>query len=183
MMALAAIAFCSSAQGQLWSIGEQPFPVRISNLPLSRQKAILQALEPGIQRRAKEFDLDPEEIAEVRRELFMREVSTRAGTLLLIQSWGTPLCGATGNCAVWVLDSENRMVLETGGNGIRVLRRAHHGPPSILIYTHMSAFQTGLTLYSFDGSQYRQVSCQVETYSDATRTYSPPLIERGPCEK
>jgi hypothetical protein len=47
----------------------------------------------------------------------------------------------------------------------------------------MSAAQSGLTWYMFDGSKYRRVSCAIETYSDINRTYSPPLIERGPCEK
>jgi hypothetical protein len=174
-----AILFCYSATAQIWSIGDTPLPIPISHLSATRQQLVRRALEPAIQGRAHEFDLSPEEIAEAKWDLHVKEVVTAGGKLLLIQGWGMQLCGATGNCAVWALDEKNRLILETSGNGIRLLRTIHHRRPSILMYEHMSAFQTGLTWYSYDGSRYRPVSCGVETYGDTAR----PSIERGPCRK
>jgi hypothetical protein len=91
----------ASARAQTWRIGDdQPFPIHISELPVARQKAILRALEPSLQRRAKKFQDEPEEVAAIRKSLRLRELTTTAGTLLLIQGWGLESCGAVGNCAV-----------------------------------------------------------------------------------
>jgi hypothetical protein len=173
-----------SAMAQTWRIGDdQPFPIHISDLPAARQKAILMAIDPSLQKRAKDYGYEPADVAAIRKSLLLRDLATPSGTLLLIQGWGSESCGAVGNCAVWVLGKNDRLLLEGGGNRIRILAATHHGLPTILISDHMSAAQSGLTWYVFDSSKYRRVSCAIETYSDINRTYSLPLIERGPCEK
>ncbi len=171
------------ASTQTWSIGDQPFSTLLSHLPKAEQQAILSGVKPGIARRAKQFDLDKSELAAVKKSLRIHKVVTRAGTITLVQSYGMELCGAVGNCAVWALGKNDRLILETGGNGIQIIRASSHGYPSILMFDHMSAFQTGMTWYSFDGNQYVRVKCAVQTHSDASQTYSPPKIEYGPCEK
>jgi hypothetical protein len=171
------------ASTQTLSIGEQPFSTFLSHLPNVEQESILKGVQPGIARRAKQFDLDESELVAVKKNLRIGKIVTRTGTLTLVQSYGMELCGAVGNCAVWALGKNDRLILETGGNGIQILKTFGHGYPSILMFDHMSAFQTGMTWYSFDGNQYVRVKCAVQTYSDGSQKYSPPKIEYGPCEK
>jgi hypothetical protein len=175
---------CSSAAfAQTWSIGDEPFPTLLSGLPKAEQEAILKGLQPGIERRAKQFDLDEAEITVVKKELRIHKIMAKAEPLTLVQSYGIELCGAVGNCAVWALDKDNRLVLESGGIGIQILKTLHHGYPSILMFGHMSASQTYMTWYSFNGNQYVRVKCAVQTYSDRAQTNSPPRIDLRPCEK
>lgn len=175
----------ASARAQTWRIGDdQPFPTQISKLPEARQRSILKTLEPSLQKRAIEFQDEPDEIEAIMKSLLIRQITTPSGPLLLIQGWGSGSCGAVGNCAVWVLGTKDQLLLESGGNKIRILPALHHGLPSILMFGHISAAQSDLTWYSFDGSRYRHTSCATETYSSSTgKVYNPPLIEHGPCGK
>jgi hypothetical protein len=96
---IALLVCCEPAQGQTWRIGDdQPFRTRITSLPRARQETILRSLEPSLQARAKEVDLDSEELAATKRTLLIREISTASGKLTLVQGWGLNLCGGTGNC-------------------------------------------------------------------------------------
>jgi hypothetical protein len=172
------------AAAQTWRIGDdQPFPRHITDLPEAKQQSILRHLEPSLQQRAREFQDEPEEIEAIRKSLLLRRIATPSGSLLLVQGWGLESCGAVGNCALWVLGTDDRLLLASTGNKVEILPNVHQGLPSMLIFEHISASQSYLTWYTFSGSQYRPYSCGVETYSDIGRTYSPPLIERGPCKK
>ena len=178
------ICSCGFLRAQTWRIGDdQPFPIHIAKLPLARQISILRSLEMSLQERAKEFQDDPHEIEAIRKSLLVRYLPAASGKLLLVQGWGLESCGAVGNCAFWVLGEDDRLLLASVGNKIRILPQVRHGSPSIMLFEHISASQSRLTWYSFNGSRYRPDSCGVETYSDIERTYSPPLIERGPCRK
>jgi hypothetical protein len=119
-----------SAIAETWRIGDdQPFPVHISisRLSAADRGSILRALEPALRRYAKEFDLEPTEITQEKRDLLLRRIATPAGPLLLIQGWGSSLCGATGNCAIWAIAKNDRVVLEAGAYKISVLRSNSHG--------------------------------------------------------
>ena len=181
---IALISTCTSVHAQTWRIGDdQPFRIHITDLPAARQKLILKSLEPNLLKRAEEFQDEPEEIEAIRKSLLLRNISTPSGSLLLIQGWGLESCGAVGNCVVWVLGKSDQVLLTTVGNKMKILPKTNHGFPAIQMFEHISAFQSYLTWYSFDGFRYRAAACGVETYSDITRTYSPPLIERSPCRK
>lgn len=67
------------------------------------------------------------------------------------QSSGDQSCSPTGNCDFWILrqDRDKYSVMPTVTNGFHDIVLGQHG----------SATETGLTLYRFDGSRYRRVSC------------------------
>jgi len=174
----------ASAIAETWRIGDdQPFPIHISRLSAADRGSILRALEPALRRYAKEFDLEPTEITQAKRDLLLRRIATPAGPLLLIQGWGSSLCGATGNCAIWAIAKNDRVVLEAGGYKISVLRSASHGFPSILTSTSPQSDGSELVWYSFDGSQYRAVSCATETHGNLTMTDKTRRVTHHPCDR
>jgi hypothetical protein len=179
---LLVIGFPLVAQTKSWRIGDdQPFPTRITTLPTERQRSILSNIEPSFKRMAKDGTLEPDELRRARESLLLLQIDTPAGPLLLIQGWGVELCGAVGNCALWALDSHDRVVLESGGDKLTILSAIRYGRPSILIAAHDSASEADLTWYQFDGKKYRLARCATETFSTPWKTYKPPLIENHQC--
>jgi hypothetical protein len=179
------ILFCivASAKAQTWRIGDdQPFPIHISDLSAADRGSILRALEPALRRYAKELDLEPNEIAQAKKDLLLRRINTPMGALLLVQGWGSSMCGATGNCAIWAIGNNDRVVLEAGGYKISVLRSISHGFPSILTSASPQTDGSELVWYSFDGSQYRAVSCATETYGNLTMD-TRRRITHHPCDR
>ena len=174
----------ASASAQTWRIGDdQPFPTHITALSDAERSSILQDLDPAIQRLAKEFDLNPTEIAEAKQRLLLRRIETSTGQLLLIQGWGSSMCGANGNCPVWAMEKNKRLILEAGAYKIRILPLIHHGFPSILTFTSPQTGGSELVWYSFDGSRYRAVSCATETYGNLTMTDTKRRVNHHPCDR
>jgi hypothetical protein len=174
-------AFASSP-AQTWRIGDdQPFPTHITALSDAKRSSILQNLDPALLRLAKDFDLKPSEIVEAKKSLLLTRIETSTGPLLLIQGWGSSMCGATGNCAVWAMGNNDRLILEAGAYKIRVLPLIHHGLPSILTFTSPQTDGSELVWYSFDGSRYRAVSCATETYGTLTMTDTKRRVTHHPC--
>lgn len=175
---------CASASAQTWRIGDdQPFPIHISDLPVARQRSILGPLEPSLEQRAKEFDLEPGEIEIDKKALLVRWIATPTGTLTLIQGWGPDLCGATGNCKMWVLGKGDRLLLDGQAYRLKVLKTTHRGLPSIVTYSSWTGDGAQLIRYSFDGTKYRPLSCATERVEFMRKVYSKPQLEYGPCDE
>ena len=91
-----------------------------------------------------------------------------AKTDLLVQGSGDCNCSATGNCAFWVIRKRRKdfeVLLATDNvQGFSVERARTHGYRDLMTSSHGSATVHGLTLYKFDGKQYRQTDCAVEEY-------------------
>lgn len=69
------------------------------------------------------------------------------------------LCGASGNCPLALLvKSSNgyKKVFSDGGSSIWYLSSKNNGLNDIIIPHHMSAFETVITGYSYDGTRYRE---------------------------
>jgi hypothetical protein len=77
------------------------------------------------------------------------------------------VCGATGNCALWVFDWQTGdLILSADGWGFKVEPTLHHGRYDIVTRANMSAFGGVRDLYEFDGHVYQQVRETNEIYTN-----------------
>jgi hypothetical protein len=167
VLTIALIAF-SSTSAQTWHIDDQPLHTSISALPAQKRAAILRALKPSLHRDLQSEFLDADELDALQKSLHIEEVTTPSGPILLVQGWGTEMCGAVGNCAVWVLDKNDRLILDRGvGKRVTVSRTLRHGLPDIVIASHMSASEENRVTYGFNGTRYRLLVCVDVNYADA----------------
>jgi hypothetical protein len=105
---------------------------------------------------------------------------------LLVQASDNCHCGATGNCAFWVLEREGkgfRVLLETDMVHLFSVERARkNGYRDILTSSHGSAFFSELVLYRFDGAQYRATDCGSENYEAEDGAMAKrPTLTRTAC--
>lgn len=67
------------------------------------------------------------------------------------------LCGASGNCPSGIvkksLDKYMRL-LSGGNNGVRYLTTIHNGMNDVITFTHAGGYETGCTVYEYDGTKY-----------------------------
>lgn len=75
------------------------------------------------------------------------------------------LCGATGNCTLWVFrkNSGRWVSLFTGSapiaDGFGFAPESSHGIPNLVISTNLSAAEAGYTVFTFDGRRYTASQC------------------------
>jgi hypothetical protein len=75
------------------------------------------------------------------------------------------MCGATGNCSIWVFDPQTGdLLLSSNGFDFRVETTIHHGRYDILTRANMSAGTGVRDLYQFDGRTYQHIEQTDETY-------------------
>jgi hypothetical protein len=79
---------------------------------------------------------------------------------------GPPLiCGATGNCEIWVFDQKTGdLLLSANGFDVLVQTSVHHGLFDIVTRHNMGAGSGVRDLYQFDGHEYQNVQETNETY-------------------
>lgn len=173
-----------AAQTRSWFIGDnQPFPHSIMGLPASRQRHILQHLQPTLQQRAEDFELDPNEAVDLGRSLLFRQINTPSGQITLVQGSGLNSCGGTGNCLVWVLGRGDRLLLEGQAYKITIRRSTHYGFPDIVTSSSWTADGAQFILYRFDGLKYRALTCATERGEFLGKVLPRPRLEYGPCDK
>jgi hypothetical protein len=71
-------------------------------------------------------------------------------------------CGATGNCPFWVfqkVSSGYMLLLDGFGQTFTLQPNYTNGFRDIVVGTHDSAFESGLTVYRYDHGNYHDVSC------------------------
>ena len=109
---------------------------------------------------------------------------------LVVRGQGGYICGASW-CPYWIyrrtstgyerlLDAGNIEVLEP-------LTTVTHGYRDVKTWMHGSAFESSLTIYKFDGRQYRAVYCAdyLYTYQDSRGEWHEtkrPRITQEPCD-
>jgi hypothetical protein len=83
-----------------------------------------------------------------------------------IRVWGASgICGATGNCPIWIFDHQTgELLLSASGFDLRVESVIHHARYDILARANMSAGDGVRDLYQFDGHKYQNVQETKETY-------------------
>lgn len=112
---------------------------------------------------------------------------TKAPEQLLVQASDSCHCGATGNCAFWVLERRGKgfhVLLETEMvQEFSVEQSRSNGYLDIMTATHGSAALSGLVLYKFDGKQYGAADCasvESEVKEDGSAA-GPPKLTRTKC--
>jgi hypothetical protein len=89
-----------------------------------------------------------------------------------VRVWGgpnregfAPVCGATGNCPIWVFDQRTGGLLLSGdGFELRLEPTMHRGRYDLLMRANMSAGSGVRDWYQFDGHTYQHVQQTDETY-------------------
>jgi hypothetical protein len=86
---------------------------------------------------------------------------------LEIHGTGAGICGAA-NCVTWIYGKSGdqyQMLLDAGSiQRIEPQKTFTKGYRDIIASMHGSAWDSDLTLYKFDGKEYRRVGCFVRTY-------------------
>jgi hypothetical protein len=171
----------ATAQRSTWSMDEKPFGKAISTLPPGEQGAILTSVRLDIRKWPSNDRLDPNEERAALKTLHVLTVDTASGPLLLVQGWGDTLCGAVGNCALWVLDPNDHVILASGGKRVSLQRTFHNAYPDLQISTHESASDTGLKKWRFDGNRYRLSWCGISSWGLPTDNWTHARIETRAC--
>lgn len=174
------------ASAQTWHIDDTPLPTKITSLSPQRQRAILAALTPRIENDLDDGDkseLDPTELNEAKNSLHTLTVKDGNQSLIFVAGWDTELCGGVGNCTIWVLDGQHRVLLESGGKAITVLASHHHGRSDILVSAHDSASDTDRERYTFNGSVYVLSWCGTSTMGYPGHEYVHPHTFSHSCNR
>lgn len=182
---LLALTVSANAQQQTWHIDETPLPTALDSLPPQRQAAILRTLEPRIEYHldgGDPTDLDPTELATAKKNLFVLTVQRANTTLTFISGQTYLMCGAVGNCMTWVLDQDNKIILEDSGKAITILNSVHHARPDILFSVHDSASDTDLERWRFNGSKYILSGCGTSTMGYLGHYKRHPYTYSRPCQ-
>ena len=88
------------------------------------------------------------------------------------------MCGATGNCEMFVLVRQRgklKLVLEANGYDLNVERITHHGFHDIVVPHNYSAWESTYTAYRWNGREYERAGCHMETL-DRDDSGKPPVI-------
>jgi hypothetical protein len=180
-----ALTFTANAQQQTWHIDEATLPIPLDSLPQQQQANIRRALEPRIEYHLDDgdpSDLDQAELAKAQRNLYVLFLKRSSGTLTFVSGWTYLMCGAVGNCMTWVLDQQNKILLEDSGKAITVLGRIHHTRPDILFSVHDSASDTDLERWRFNGSKYVLSWCGTSTTGSLGHYRKHPYTYSYPCQ-
>ena len=103
---------------------------------------------------------------------------------LAVQGTGENLCGATGNCAFWIIDlRQRRIVLRADGvQQFAVDQTSKHGLPDVITGTHESTTGSELIRWQFIGGNYESAACATRDDNDPDGTPLPqPKIAPHPC--
>jgi len=128
----------------------------INSLPPSKSIEIKKAVSTTLRHGDSQSDnYDPDEISDIVRNLSFE----RIGNLTLVQTFDSLSCGAVGNCSLFALDKNNRVLMSTRAYYLTVQTTLHHGFPDFQTGLHASGMETVQSWYRFDGHHYRAVRC------------------------
>lgn len=103
---------------------------------------------------------------------------------LAVQPTGDELCSPTGNCAFWIIDLQHRRII-LRADEVQTFASdpaPSHGPPDIITSMHGSAFESDLTRWHYEGTQYMRQSCALADYADADgHAYKQPKFTPHSC--
>lgn len=97
-------------------------------------------------------------------------LSTRIGLIRLAQNGSQQIlvrgplqfCGGTGNCPIWILmrhRGKARLILADEGKALLVGKSSWRGFPDLVIPFHVSAMETSLSVYRWNGNKYKRIDC------------------------
>ena len=127
----------------------------------------------------------PGELKRVMSTFRAERINLAGSPSLIVQPSGSELCGATGNCAFWIVDLRHRRVVlnAVGIRSFAILPTRSGGMPVIITGGHASAFEEGLTRWHFQGSSYHYNDCATVTSANNDgQPYPTPKIKSYPCD-
>jgi hypothetical protein len=152
--------------------------IRASKLRSAKREALIEAISRQrriknvLDTRIEEIDLNVDGTAEVVAQVTDEE-----------------LCGATGNCPLWVFRWSHQqyiLLLEGEAQTFTVQSSKTKGFRDLVLGLHMSASRSELTEYKFDGAAYRKSGCYEAnwTFLDENGNLHELKAPRvTPCEK
>jgi hypothetical protein len=103
---------------------------------------------------------------------------------VIAQSNGPESCGATGNCFIWVFQPTEvgyKLLLDSGGEVLRILPGPSNGYRDIVVGIHNSASERTLLVYKYLNGSYHTSKCySLSWISDNFETLQSPKI--WPCK-
>lgn len=165
---------------------------------LSRGRAHLSADEETLIKRVTRKDIDgclkypgpggPKTASAAFGQLRVKRVEStpRGDTGLVVQSTGSCMCGATGNCAFWLIaGGQNPRVVLVVPFGIQTFgfdKAQTTGHYDLVLGQHDSATVTYLERYRFDGTRYQRHGCGSLAWRDRDgNMLQKPRITRTRC--
>jgi hypothetical protein len=103
----------------------------------------------------------------------LADLNGGASRTFILKSYGAKLCGAVGNCLIWIYEMTPqgpRPLLESGGQVITVRDDSTNGYRDIVIGTHNSASERTLLHYQYASGRYRRVGCYEASWTLMTKT-------------
>jgi hypothetical protein len=103
---------------------------------------------------------------------------------LLVQG-SACMCGATGNCSLWLIDEQVPLKVQLQTIGIQTFgfeKSSTSNRFDIVLGQHSSATESILQRFKFDGTTYKRFDCADAKWADKNgNTLNPPKITPGPC--
>lgn len=153
-------------------------------LPRGERHTLLKVVRPDLlEALSDSFEPGPalaEQETEDEQDMRFRRVEAPGGTITILHAFDSWHCGASGNCAVWVLDGRHRVLLRNlHPRRIAVLPQSHHGLPDLFFSIHDSASEQQWLWLRFTGRRYVLYDCETRTQTfDLGRTVQ---VDRHVC--
>lgn len=121
------------------------------------------------------------------RQILVRRVTLTSNgeSGLLAQGSGVCMCGAVGNCPLWLIRGGKQPRVLLHAIGIQTYefdKRRAAGHYDLILGSHDSAMVTDLQRFRFNGIKYQRAGCAMIEWSDAdNNALSPPKISSLRC--
>jgi hypothetical protein len=151
--------------------------LRPASVTPREQKAIVAHLERHGPHEIGDCVVDPELD---RRPQFLKAPLGQPGILYVVSA-----CNTSANGELWlvrIVQGQPRTLANFWGWGLEAQPQISHGLHDFVIGSHMSAFETGLDWYRFDGKRYRSISTAV-AYSPDEEGGKRMAEARAHCKK
>ena len=132
---------------------------------------------------------DPKTTEEGFKSLRVRRINTapQESPALVVQGFGSCMCGATGNCPFWLLSLRKRPTLLLKTDGIQtfaIQKSRTNARFDLVLGRHDSATEEDLQQYRFDGTRYRLSGCATIEWADRFgNRVNPPRITPHRCRQ
>ena len=127
--------------------------------------------------------------AAVLRTLRVKKViiSSREESALVVQGWGSCMCGGVGNCPFWLLSDEPHPAVLLSAIGIQSFAIRRNGSTDrfdFILGSHDSAIRTDIQTFSFVDRRYRRTDCASIQWSDwSGKKLDPPKVTVQKCRQ
>jgi hypothetical protein len=155
--------------------GEKP----ILMLPNRDRDGIIGAVLPDLKARANGSGYDPEDLRPARLahslHYWLIPANSKEEHLWVVRFNTTQACGPHDGCPTYVISSSSKGIRNVvkgnevslgmsanGAEGIAILPAANDTHPELLFLSHLSAYETAVSCFVWNGSEYHSVTCTPE---------------------